>query len=640
MLKLLLFHCFIVSCLAAHSASYYEYQYALQRDLLQEKERKFTEYTHVLSEDEKIVGNYLEFLKWKEFEATRDNFLPSRPIKRVLPSIKKSNMYKVLKKLPKGGNMHLHHNHVLSKSKMLDIIMKSTVYEHLYVKTTGHDSGKLDFFVNPPDGWLNVKVNEGYYTKERLLQNITMLNIMDETALNTPTDSKLRWQVISPLFGLAGSSLINLENITRVYMREMLQAALDENVQYLETKVSAYKKIYRLETDPLYSSYHGKHYIDDEDGGMELQIISKEVQNFHKENPNFIGYKRIINSWRGESKQALQDDMLRAVRLHNTYPNLIAGYDMVGEEDRGYSLIYFMDVFSEMVAQNKHIPYLFHAAETNWPEDLLSSLHSDDPMSTLENIYDAIVLGPKRLGHGLGFIKHPYLLDVLKHCKIALEANPVSNMMLGYVADQRHHPAVTYLRYGVPVVLGSDDPATFGYDEFTVDWYEAFMAWGLNLADMKQLANNSLAYSAMSKSEKVDAFLKWGNAWDIFIRNMKMEACQTAASFTSRPVFTSIFPPEGSIYGGTKVRIFGRHFESSICKNIICKFGDVVAKGSYVYNHMITCKSPERTIPSFQIVPFKISFDNGQTFYQTNMTFTFAHTLSVKDVDVTSILVG
>ena len=45
---------------------------------------------------------------------------------------------------------------------------------------------------------------------------------------------------------------------------------------------------------------------------------------------------------------------------------------------------------------------------------------------------------------------------------------------------------------GIPIVLSGDDPALFGYDEVTVDWYEAYMAWGLNLGDLKKLALNSL----------------------------------------------------------------------------------------------------------------------------------------------------
>ena len=43
---------------------------------------------------------------------------------------------------------------------------------------------------------------------------------------------------------------------------------------------------------------------------------------------------------------------------------------------------------------------------------------------------------------------------------------------------------------------------TFGYDDFTIDWYEVFMAWGLDLAELKQLAMNSILSSSMSEGEK------------------------------------------------------------------------------------------------------------------------------------------
>ena len=116
-----------------------------------------------------------------------------------------------------------------------------------------------------------------------------------------------------------------------------------------------------------------------------------------------------------------------------------------------------------------------------------------------------------------------------------------SNQLLGFTPDIRNHPAIHYFRSGVPVVLGSDDSGeypdfisysnfifniiffcakygpsplqlvvlylllftgTFGYDDFTIDWYEVFMAWGLDLAEMKQLAMNSILFSSMSDEEK------------------------------------------------------------------------------------------------------------------------------------------
>jgi len=87
--------------------------------------------------------------------------------------------------------------------------------------------------------------------------------------------------------------------------------------------------------------------------------------------------------------------------------------------------------------------------------------------------------------------------------------------MLGYSPDIRQHPGLHFLRRGVPIVIGSDDPGTMGYDNITTDWYEIFMAWGLDLADLKTIAINSLNYSGMSPTEKLDAILnKWTPMWN------------------------------------------------------------------------------------------------------------------------------
>ena len=68
------------------------------------------------------MNTYLEYLKWQEFEATRGYFLPAKPIEKVLDKIKQSDVYRVLKKLPKGGNMHLH------QSKKLEVSFEFSSY--------------------------------------------------------------------------------------------------------------------------------------------------------------------------------------------------------------------------------------------------------------------------------------------------------------------------------------------------------------------------------------------------------------------------------------------------------------------------------------------------------------------------------
>ena len=62
-------------------------------------------------------------------------------------------------------------------------------------------------------------------------------------------------------------------------MEAMLQAAVEENVQYLETKGSSYRKLYLLDPRPDYSSHGGKRYIDNDDGEIELQLVDQVLRN-------------------------------------------------------------------------------------------------------------------------------------------------------------------------------------------------------------------------------------------------------------------------------------------------------------------------------------------------------------------------
>ena len=112
--------------------------------------------------------------------------------------------------------------------------------------------------------------------------------------------------------------------------------------------------------------------------------------------------------------------------------------------------------------------------------------------------------------------KHPRLMEMVKERGIAVEVCPISNQMLGYVPDLRNHPAVHYINAGLPVVLSTDDPAIMRHS-LSHDFYVAFMAWGLDLRSLKQLAMNSLLYSAMSADEKRAALAVWETRWPAFV---------------------------------------------------------------------------------------------------------------------------
>ncbi|KAL5012098.1 hypothetical protein ScPMuIL_010649 [Solemya velum] len=621
----------------------YEYHLSLERNRLENGEKNLANYTVSLDNDEEIVNAYMNYLKWEEFQRTRGRFLPAQPIQRVLKNITQSKVFDVLRKLPKGGNMHLHHNHVVSKEIMMDLIIGSDDYDHLYVKTEEPYKWAIDFFINPPNGYAKVKGNSSY-TREKLLQRFSFLQTMDSEAKQNPTDTELRWKEMGPLFGRLGSGAFSNAKLVPKYMEALMTAAMKENVQYLETRASAGNRLYVLDPDPRYEATNGKRYIDTDDGDIEIEMIRDHVLNFTRRHPTFIGYRRIVSTSRTRDKSYVLQYIDRTVRLHQRFPDIVVGFDLVAEEDRGNSLLFYMDEFITQYEENgKRIPNYFHTAETNFPRDLMTSRNPDDPVSTMENAYDSIILGTRRIGHGLGYIKHPYLMGELKRRGIAIEANPVSNQMLGYVPDLRSHPALTYFRYGIPVVLGSDDPGTFGYDNFTVDWYMVFMAWGLDLLDLKQLAVNSLKYSAMNNADKKLAIQqKWRPLWAEFIADMKSEACTERRFRSAVPTFTKIFPREGYNITST-VQVYGRHFESAICERIICEFGDLRRNGTYVRNNLILCEASV-LVPQIRprVVPFSISLDSGRHFYHTSLHFSFLENgrFAAVPTDPSGIIIG
>jgi aminodeoxyfutalosine deaminase len=97
---------------------------------------------------------------------------------------------------------------------------------------------------------------------------------------------------------------------------------------------------------------------------------------------------------------------------------------------------------------------LMHAGETGGPEKIREAIE---------------LLGVERIGHGIAAIHDPKLMDMLAERRIPLEICPGSNMKTGALALQlgrkdatmEDHPLPKFLRYGIPVVLSTDDPAMF-----------------------------------------------------------------------------------------------------------------------------------------------------------------------------------
>nr|CAI5840340.1 unnamed protein product [Callosobruchus analis] len=156
--------------------------------------------------------------------------------------------------------------------------------------------------------------------------------------------------------------------------------------------------------------------------------------------------------------------------------------------------------------------FFFHAGETNWQGE-----------TTDFNLLDAVLLGTKRIGHGFALIKHPEVLQLAKHNDIAVEICPISNQVLKLVDDARNHPGSVLIANDYPVVIAPDDPTFWGARGLSYDWYVAFMAMTSREDDLrflKQLAMNSIKYSATSGKEKDELFEQWEKDWSKFLEDV------------------------------------------------------------------------------------------------------------------------
>ncbi len=119
-----------------------------------------------------------------------------------------------------------------------------------------------------------------------------------------------------------------------------------------------------------------------------------------------------------------------------------------------------------------------------------------------ESVHQAIEeLGAERIGHAVRAADDPALLELIAERGIAIESCPTSNVQTSTVGSYADHPLPAFLRRGLLVTLGSDDPGISGIDlahEYTI----ARDRLGLSAEELRRLQDNGVRAAFLSAEQQ------------------------------------------------------------------------------------------------------------------------------------------
>lgn len=87
------------------------------------------------------------------------------------------------------------------------------------------------------------------------------------------------------------------------------------------------------------------------------------LNEFKSEHPDFIGSKFIFAPLKAVPEQTITEYIDIVTDLQRKFPEYIAGFDLVGQEDKSPNLV---DLAENLLQIPEDIKFFYHAGETNW----------------------------------------------------------------------------------------------------------------------------------------------------------------------------------------------------------------------------------------------------------------------------------
>ncbi|MBO4898962.1 MAG: hypothetical protein J5509_01595 [Lachnospiraceae bacterium] len=441
-------------------------------------------YSETLSADEEKADALLKEMK-QEADALYTFGTPYAVPEWSDDAYADTKLYSFCRMLPKGGDLHGHDDTMISYTRFIDVIRDRAEI----CLEEGDQYGYMYAYDNPdkPEGCVPIgeALDNGTLTEEELTAFLTLAGKEDQRG----------WDVLHARFA-ATSGVHTNEEIYKDLYEETFRNCVDNGVILAELRVLA---------SP-----------DDDVTVQRLTNIREAYYRVRQDHPEFR--VRVIctasKNLKYDEDQAglILDTAIRASSLVKDEfdpakpEEFVIGLDLVSEEDTSRPLKEYTEYLTSEEVKNSGLKLFLHCGESL--------------LNTNDTVIDAYTLGAVRAGHAFNLYRYPELMEKYAEDKVAIEVCPISNYRLDYVSDLRLHPALSYLRNGIPVCICSDDGVYLSTEPLVDDFYAAILSWDLSIGDIKAICRNSITYSGLPKEETDELMKTWEAQWDEFIADI------------------------------------------------------------------------------------------------------------------------
>jgi len=423
-------------------------------------------------------------------------------------------LYTFLYAMPKGGDLHHHLSGSNFSEWWLELATDQEVnggYQY-FTKVAINNCLAYENANFGSPGYLllfkNIQLSEyeqlsacekSEYLRLEELSDAQKLAWLNSIRLDKATEGRneffeTHWQRLNDL---AANPYISAEMLFR-----NMQSIAAEGMVYLET----------IETAHTYKHPDGKPFTSDEVADIYRQRLKQA-------DARATGVTVRMQDFVLRFLPSAEQDLERSFQFVDQNRDLYVAINMVGREDNdaGHPLR-FLPTMRKMRRTISGVNLSIHGGEVDEPN---------------QHVRDTLLLGAKRIGHGINLIDDPDTLLLLREGKVLIEINLISNLLLNYFSDYKDHPFPEYLRTGVPVALSTDDRGMWD-SNVTDEFFVAVNEYNLSWQEIVMLGENSLRFAFVEDNIKKDLVENYHKRLKKFVKRFRSQGMKSLADVQAK----------------------------------------------------------------------------------------------------------